>query len=306
MGSTKLETVVGHAKGFLVAGTYGYFSVYEKTDDRKDPFMLIKTLRVGEESIKAMALSSNKETVLAFTKSERVLSFSLTSVDMLEEGSPTPFVDLHRGGFHFGAIHAMDICLQRPIVVTAGADKTIRVWNYLRGRCDVVHNIKVEEAHAVACHPAGFQVLAGFKERVRVYGILLDDLKPVKELPIKHCRELKYAAGGHMFACALGITVSLYSSTTLQSIATFTGHIGIVRCLVFTRSDRILYSTGVDGNIHAWDLVSMTKIEEPGSMDSPCPYTGIVVQHAASPDDPNRIACCGNDGWVVGRSREGE
>lgn len=34
-------------QGFLVAGSHGFFAVYEKTDDRKDPFMLIKTLRAG-------------------------------------------------------------------------------------------------------------------------------------------------------------------------------------------------------------------------------------------------------------------
>jgi hypothetical protein len=34
-----------------------------------------------------------------------------------------------------------------------------------------------EEAYAVAIHPSGFQVVGGFKERVRVYNTLLDDLR---------------------------------------------------------------------------------------------------------------------------------
>lgn len=77
----------------------------------------------------------------------------------------------------------------------------------------------------------------------------------IKELSVKHCRELRYAEGGHMFAAALGIAVAVYSSVSLTCLASFTAHVGIVRCLAFSRGDRILYSAGADGNIHAWDMV---------------------------------------------------
>jgi hypothetical protein len=44
--------------------------------------------------------------------------------------------------------------------------------------CDVcLWGWQSEEAYAVAIHPSGFQVVGGFKERVRVYNTLLDDLR---------------------------------------------------------------------------------------------------------------------------------
>ena len=40
-------------------------------------------------------------------------------------------------GFHSGSISAMDVAIQRPIIVTySNEDKSIRVWNYLTGHCE--------------------------------------------------------------------------------------------------------------------------------------------------------------------------
>jgi WD40 repeat protein len=49
------------------------------------------------------------------------------------------------GGFHKGPILALDVCSMRPIVVTSGMDRTLRVWNYIKGRCDLVHDCKVRK-----------------------------------------------------------------------------------------------------------------------------------------------------------------
>jgi hypothetical protein len=38
-----------------------------------------------------------------------------------------------------------------------------------------------------------------------------------------------------MFAAALGIAVAVYSSVSLSCLASFTAHVGIVRCLAFSR-----------------------------------------------------------------------
>lgn len=47
------------------------------------------------------------------------------------------------GGFHKGPILALDVCSMRPIVITSGMDRTLRLWNYIKGRCDLVHDCKV-------------------------------------------------------------------------------------------------------------------------------------------------------------------
>ena len=47
-------------------------------------------------------------------------------------------------GFHSGPITAMDICIQRPIVVTAcEQDSSVRIWNYLALKCDLARKFTI-------------------------------------------------------------------------------------------------------------------------------------------------------------------
>lgn len=42
-------------------------------------------------------------------------------------------------GSHLGPITSMDICLQRPLIVTcSNYDSTIRIWNYINYRCELI------------------------------------------------------------------------------------------------------------------------------------------------------------------------
>jgi hypothetical protein len=43
----QIKSLVTYGKGFALAGTAGFFVVYEKTDDKKEPYMHIKTLKQG-------------------------------------------------------------------------------------------------------------------------------------------------------------------------------------------------------------------------------------------------------------------
>jgi len=58
-----------------------------------------------------------------------------------------------------------------------------------------------EEAYSVALHPSGFHLVVGFSDSVRLMNILDNSLVPYKNLQIRECREIKFAFGGHLFAC---------------------------------------------------------------------------------------------------------
>jgi len=62
-GKTRLECIANYGKGFILGGTNGFFSVYEKNDDRKDPYMLIKTFYYQTESFYSICASANDEQV---------------------------------------------------------------------------------------------------------------------------------------------------------------------------------------------------------------------------------------------------
>jgi len=115
-----------------------------------------------------------------------------------------------------GAVWQVDACIQRPIIATCGADKTVRVWNTEVRAYEVVHAC-AEEPVALALHPSGFLAVVAFKERARVFHILHASLRQARELAIKACKFVRYSHGGHIFACAAGLTVR-YTSTSLLKL----------------------------------------------------------------------------------------
>lgn len=45
------------------------------------------------------------------------------------------------GGFHQGNVSVIDVCIQRPILVSMSKqDNTIRVWNYHTGHCEIIQD----------------------------------------------------------------------------------------------------------------------------------------------------------------------
>lgn len=58
--------------------------------------------------------------------------------------------DLICRGFHHGAISAIDVAIQRPIVATCSKeDSTIRLWNYMTGQCELAREFFVLEDMAI-------------------------------------------------------------------------------------------------------------------------------------------------------------
>jgi len=54
---------------------------------------------------------------------------------------------------------SVDTCVRKPLVVTASADRSVRVWNYIDRSCELA-KVFPDEAHSVAFHPSGLHVLA--------------------------------------------------------------------------------------------------------------------------------------------------
>jgi len=57
-------------------------------------------------------------------------------------------------GFHFGAIVAMDVAIRKSLFVSAGADKFIRVWNYV-SMAQEASREEDEDIASIALHPTG-------------------------------------------------------------------------------------------------------------------------------------------------------
>ncbi len=127
-------------------------------------------------------------------------------------------------------ITGLDACARKPLIVTCGIDRSVRVWNYMTHRSEVVKFFP-EDCYSVAFHPSGLHILVGFSDKLRFMNLLMDDIRVVAEFPIKGCRECRFSAGGQMFAAANGHSIQLYRTYTAEPVALLRGHNGKVHSL---------------------------------------------------------------------------
>ena len=62
--------------------------------------------------------------------------------------------------------------------------------------------------------------------------VLMEDLKTIKELGIKGCRECCFSTGGQYFAAVNGTTISIYNTYSCENVGNLRGHNGKVRACV--------------------------------------------------------------------------
>ena len=135
-----------------------------------------------------------------------------------------------------------------------------------------------EEAYSVSLHPSGLFILVGFADKLRLFTILIDDLRPFKEFPIRGCRETMFSNGGHLFAAVHGNVIQLFSTVTFENLTNLKGHNGKVRQLVWSPDDTRLFSCGMDGAVYEWEVATAKRLHE--AVLKACGYTGIAL----SPD----------------------
>ncbi len=56
-------------------------------------------------------------------------------------------------------------------------------------------------------------------DKLRLMNVLMDDLRPVKELGVKACRECRFSHGGSLFAAASGSLINVYATYTCELVA---------------------------------------------------------------------------------------
>jgi len=274
----------------------------------------VRSVAVGDVAFDCITVSPNSETIVACSKSRELVTFSMSAIDteqedrieyrefirhvssaLLSHGTPkrTVLLTTYSQGHQVGPVLQVDVCVQRPIVVTCGTDKTVRVWNFELHHYELLHHCP-EEPTTVAVHPSGFQLVVAFKERVRIYQLLQESLCQVKELAIKACRFVRYSHGGHLFACASGLTVTTFRTYTFEAVHTFSGHIGAVRCLSWSHDDTYLFSAAHDGAIYRWDISTGLRSEEMQHVVKQCQYAAFAVDR----NDPSVVVASGSDGKI--------
>lgn len=262
-GHNRFESVAMYNKGFVIGGTKGLFQVYEKTEDKKDPYLLIKVFHAGDhDNIASISVSPSSETVACYTRNRQVLFFSLLNMDNIKKSDEfLSFKPLRHFRDHERGVTGLDVCINKPLVVTCSEDCTLRVFNYLDMKLKIVLKLG-EDPTTVALHPAGNMVIVGLKDKVKCYHILMDSLEFIQDLHLKHCTCVRFSNGGGMYAVAFGISVMIFNTYTGEAIATYpTGHIRKVLALAWSKDDVVIYSAGIDGCIYGWNLHEQKRVE---------------------------------------------
>lgn len=210
-----IENIVIHPTGFICSYGPGTLKNFEITSTgylfHKDMKIFIedKTLQYGildEQKILDVTLSPAGDVVAVVTDKMQIFSAKLRdlrkSKDEYYKMKPL-FYFLHSSG-----ITGADVCVRKPLVVTCAGDRAIRIWNFYNRDCEIWKKF-AEEPHSVAIHPSGLYLLVGFTDKLKMMHILNDDLKTVRELAIRGCREVRFSHGGHLFAAANGAIIQV-------------------------------------------------------------------------------------------------
>jgi len=270
--------LVPSQKGFALVGTNGFVAIYERADDRKYPYAELRRFKIGNEHIICGALSVTESQIYVVSNTKRLLSIPLDvkpieeTVEKNEEGTSTEAdkdlelfkssgaTELQRG-FHLQPILCGDIARGRPLLATISADQSCRVWNYETLKCELIHYFRGDEPLTLAMHPSGFQLLVSFKDRVRLFNILVDRLQGYQEVILKNCKEAKFSNGGQYFAAVSSINVNVYETTSGLQVASFQGHTMTVRRLCWAPGDQVIFSAGMDGNIYGWPVAQEGRLD---------------------------------------------
>ncbi len=287
-------SIISHSSGFIVGGTGGRLSVFEKSDTKdktedKELYHPFKSFRCSMGSdIAAISLSPAEESIACFFNNNQVATFPLTNIDILKEDQDHfTFIG---SGFHHGSITGMDVAIRKPLVVTSGADRTVRIWNYLDRTCDVVKSFP-DDLFSVAIHPSGLHVLVGFSDKLRLFNVLLNELRQFQEFPVKSCRDVRFSHGGHMFAAVNLSNIVIYGTYTFEKIGVLISHTALVRCISWSRDDSRVVSAGMDGAVYEWSIQGLNRAEE--NVIRNVHYSSVTYNSTGS-----SVVACGDDGRI--------
>ena len=100
--------------------------------------------------------------------------------------------------------------------MTCGADRSIRVWNYLSMQLELSKEFE-ETVESVALHPTGMYILAGFSDKLRLMNLLIDDIKTFREFNVRNCIGCAFSCGGHLLAAVSHNIISVFSSVNFKN-----------------------------------------------------------------------------------------
>lgn len=268
-------------KGFAVGSTKGNVAIWELAEEGDDEgrFVHVRTVCVRRASASVCCIDivdgegdDSGGMKIAFGFSDAQIGHS-TMAALVNGADDLAICSIVAGGFHSGPITSLDVAAQRPIIASmCQEESSVRIWNYALRKCELTCTFPGEELTSVAIHPFGFFLAVSFTDKLRFFQILVNELKPYRELSngYRGIRLVKFSNGGHLLAIAQGKLVLIVSTKTMQKVATLRGHSQHVTSLCFDPHDEVLLSCGEDGSLFQWSTTGWQKAHEHFARSSEC------------------------------------
>lgn len=268
-----ISCIKTYSKGFFVASDTGTMALWVKSEennqssnqDDQDYDFIRRWSPVVTKGTKVISMDVNRteDQLAAACQNNNIALVNIKSIGLNDNLTREVKVDLVCRGFHSGPITCMDIAVQRPILVTCSQDdSTIRLWNYYTYKCELTREyfahkemMVVEAAKpllTVAIHPSGYYVAAGFKDKIRIYHVLHDDLRIFRNIEGKHCSKIKFSNGGQWLACIVQKFLYIYRAYTLECVFIEKLSSAQITDLRFSKNDTCCCLVTADGFVQRW------------------------------------------------------
>ena len=131
----------------------------------------------------SLALSANDGTLIALTDTFQLMMFNMKEVlsnvtaaggkaavsqGPVNASSTKNEFSVFSYPFHSGSVTGVDVCQRKPLVVTCGTDRSIRVWNYLSMELELSKEFE-ENVESVALHPTGKDKQLRYRKMIKSY-----------------------------------------------------------------------------------------------------------------------------------------
>ncbi|GLC59167.1 hypothetical protein PLESTB_001455600 [Pleodorina starrii] len=269
-------SIATYSKGFVVGQDGGVVTIFERDD--KEFYRRARAFTIEGNPCKVLnlAISPNEEHLVASLENNQAYSLMLSNQEIMKQDEMN--FEILGTPNHAGPVTGLDVCVRKALIASCcSTDRSVRLWNWVDRTCEL-HRTFADEIFSIAIHPTGLMVLVGFADKLRLMSVLMEDLKTVKELGIKGCRECCFSTGGQYFAAVNGTTISIYNTYTCDNVGNLRGHNGKVRSVAWSPDDSKLISAGMDGAVYEWRLRDLKREKE--HVLKGCAYASVL----ATPD----------------------
>jgi WD40 repeat protein len=165
---------------FIVAGTNRRFEIFERKNNENYLFSLKGTSDFDKDQnfnylTLACQNTSNEKFIFATTSNNSLISINIrdSSDAFLNNISAYTFLI---SKFHSDSIEGLDVCINKPYVISCSKDKSLRVWDYKKKISVIDYFYEDGEMHSVAFHPSGMHAIVSFDEKIKPINIFYDEI----------------------------------------------------------------------------------------------------------------------------------